>query len=111
MNIPPERADSQTRKGIHRGFFEAGAPNNSASVVPGDSGMDTSQEYLARYDRDERMWRLRRWGRLTVILGCCLAASYFALKEVSGYLASLLVLIGAATVGMGWAKAWPGPEK
>jgi hypothetical protein len=63
-----------------------------------------------KWDRREALWQAHRAFRLVVIIGCCFAALDYALDETQGMLAAAFVIVGAVTVGVGWAKVWREPE-
>jgi hypothetical protein len=54
--------------------------------------------------------RIRKALRSIVIAGGTFGLMYYGLEGADGVLAGLLVLIGAVTVGFGWAKVWPEPK-
>ena len=56
-------------------------------------------------------WRIRKALRSIVIAGSTFGLIYYGLEGANGMLASLLVLIGAIAVGMGWAKVWVEPKR
>jgi hypothetical protein len=54
--------------------------------------------------------RIRKALRSSGIAGTTFVLIYYGLDEVNGWLAVLLVLIGAVAVGMWLAKVWPEPK-
>jgi hypothetical protein len=55
-------------------------------------------------------FRVRKGLRSAVIAAGTFGLMYYGLEGTNGVLAGLLALIGAVTVGFGWAKIWPEPE-
>ncbi len=60
-------------------------------------------------------WRLRCVWRLLVIVGVTVVLMSLGLKGTQGgdkgFVATLLVLIGAIAVGYGISKVWPEPKR
>jgi hypothetical protein len=54
--------------------------------------------------------RIRKGLRAAAIALGTFGLIYYGLEGADGVLAGLLVLIGAITVGFGWAKVWPAPR-